>query len=132
MESPVLRRDKIAAKAKLLKARIRCHIKSFLAQHTLFPVQFRYGGVDQLTALKITNTDGRAETNMSGESRIINLRLGGGSRTSQRSGRSSSVGKKHKRNKSALGKSIKSASASKAGLKPTKKSKSKKKRTQSK
>lgn len=29
-----------------LKERIRCHIKSFLAQHTLFPVQFKFGGQD--------------------------------------------------------------------------------------
>lgn len=34
------------AMAKNLKERIRCHIKSFLAQHTLFPVQFKFGGVD--------------------------------------------------------------------------------------
>ena len=47
---------------KNLKARIRCHIKSFLAQHTLFPVQFKYGGVDQLTYLKTVGVDGRPDS----------------------------------------------------------------------
>ena len=50
--SPTRRFTKNPALVKNLKARIRCHIKSFLAQNTLFPVQFRFGGVDQLTLLK--------------------------------------------------------------------------------
>ena len=78
------------AMVKNLKARIRVHIKSFLSQHTLFPVQFRYDGIDQLTFLKTsTNPDGRSESHLSGESRIINLRLGQSSRNSVKSGRSS-------------------------------------------
>ena len=59
-----------------LKARIRCHIKSFLAQHTLFPVQFKFCGVDQITHLKTPEAIARA-SRLSGESRIIDLRVGG-------------------------------------------------------
>ena len=33
---------------KHLKERIRIHIKSFLAQHSLFPIQFKFEGADQL------------------------------------------------------------------------------------
>ena len=44
--SPSRRPTKDSAVVRNLKARIRVHIKSFLAQHTLFPVQFKFGGVD--------------------------------------------------------------------------------------
>lgn len=82
---------------KNLKARIRCHIKSFLAQHTLFPVQFKYGGVDQLTYLKTVGVDGRPDSQLTSESRIINLRLGQSSRNSMRSGRSSAFSQKSRK-----------------------------------
>lgn len=36
---------------EIVKARAICHIKSFLAQHTLFPVQFKFEGVDQLSVM---------------------------------------------------------------------------------
>ena len=111
--SPASRRfNANPALVKNLKARIRCHIKSFLAQHTLFPVQFIYGGVDQLTALK--TQDNRAETRLSGDSRIINLRLGGSQasrRSSTRSGqsRSQSALKSQKSTKSKSNKPAKRA-----------------------
>ena len=35
-----------------MKQRIRYTIKSFLGQHTLFPIQFKFDGVDQLSNLK--------------------------------------------------------------------------------
>ena len=84
---------------KNLKARIRCHIKSFLGQHTLFPVQFKYGGVDQLTYLKTVGVGGRPDSQLTSESRIINLRLGQSSRNSMRSGRSSALSQKSRKSR---------------------------------
>ena len=86
--SPASRRfNKNPALVKNLKARIRCHIKAFLSQHTLFPVQFKFGGYDMLSLLRGPKGGDptRAESHLTGESRIINLQVGG-SRRGSRSG----------------------------------------------
>ena len=61
--------ESLQNKEQLLKRRVRGTIKSFLAQHTLFPIQFRFDGVDQLSQLKDP-----AKVQLEDDNRIIDIR----------------------------------------------------------
>ena len=73
-----------------LKDRIRGTIKSFLAQHTLFPIQFKFDGVDQLSYLKAS----KPEDSLS-DQRIVDLRSpkGFGQKSKKRKAKSKSRAK---------------------------------------
>lgn len=65
-----------------LRARIRCAIKAFVTQHTLFPVQFKFGGEDKLAKFKKKSAEEEKfiPQNQKDE-KIIDLRLGTGQTT---------------------------------------------------
>lgn len=62
-----------------MRARIRCAIKAFVTQHTLFPVQFKFGGEDKLAKFKKKSAEEEKfiPQNQKDE-KIIDLRLGTG------------------------------------------------------